>query len=497
MVIVLATLWPGQAREVSRAPGLTGGVGPVARSCDGVTVTPSDDVQKAIDTYPSGTTYCLAAGIYRLEAPLQPKQGDALVGQQGTVLNGAKVLTGWRQHGSLWLAAGFLPPAPSVHGECIETEPTCTYAEDIFLDKRRLERVHSESEVTVGTAYADYRTNTIAIGDNPRGHLLEQAVAPSLISATVDNVTVANLVLEQAANEAQVAAVEARQSKPYKAGVAGSGWQIVNNEVRLNHGVGLGFADGATVTGNFIHHQGQLGFGAWGTGSVVSNNKISFNGGAGYSSEWEAGGGKSWLTEGQTLAHNEVHDNMGPGLWTDTGNIDTRYEYNKISGNWGAGIQHELSYDATIRYNEISGNGRRHKGWAWEAGVQIQSSGGTRSIEIAYNVVKDNANGITLLDSGNRAGELPAPYGPHVVQNVWVHHNTITMSAGQMTGAVMDTGDWDIFDKNSNRFDTNTYYLHSLSEPQFAWNNTELSWSEWQGLENGNDINGRAQLRRR
>ena len=121
--------------------------------------------------------------------------------------------------------------------------------------------------------------------------------------------------------------------------------------------------------------------------------------------------------------------------------MDTHYEYNKIMDNWGAGIQHEISYDATIRHNEISGNGLRHKGWAWEAGIQIQSSGGTKLIEIAFNVVKDNANGITLIDSGKRAAERPAPHGPHVVQNVWVHHNGVTMSAGQTTGAVEDTGD--------------------------------------------------------
>ena len=48
------------------------------------------------------------------------------------------------------------------------------------------------------------------------------------------------------------------------------------------------------------------------------------------------------------------------------------------------------------------GNGRSHKGWAWEAGIQIQSSGGAQLIDIAYNVVENNANGITLIDSGGR-----------------------------------------------------------------------------------------------
>jgi hypothetical protein len=251
------------------------------------------------------------------------------------------------------------------------------------------------------------------------------------------------------------------------------------------------------VSGNFIHHQGQLGFGAWGAGAVVTDNEISYNGIAGYAWEWEAGGGKCWLTERHTLTHNFVHHNRGPGLWADGGNIETHYEANKIVNNWGAGIQHELSYDATIIRNHISGNGRRHKGWAWEAGIQIQSSGGTRLIEIAYNVVTDNANGIALIDSGKRVGDRPAPYGPHLVQNVWVHHNRVTMSAGQTTGAVEDTGDSRIFTGNQNRFEANTYYLQSLVEPNFTWANRDLDWSQWRALGNGNDLNGRAELARR
>jgi parallel beta-helix repeat protein len=488
-VALLAVSWPFDDTE-SAAPGqagLTGPVGPRPRSCDGVTVGPADNLQQVIDAQPSGTTYCLSPGVYRLEQPLRPKEGDAVIGRPGAVISGSKVLTGWRQSDGAWSTTGFLPAAPSTHGECLADVPTCTYAEDVFVDKRRLARVESRSAVTGGTVYADYATNTITIGDDPAQRLVEQAVAPSLVQATVDDVTVANLVLEQAANEAQVAAVESRQTRPYR---MGSGWRILHNEVRLNHGVGLGLADDAVVTGNFVHHQGQLGFGAWGNGSVVSGNEISVNGVAGYSANWEAGGSKSWQTDRHTVRHNYVHDNLGPGLWTDGGNIHTEYSHNKITGNWGAGIQHEISYDATIRHNEISGNGRQHRGWAWEAGIQIQSSGGTGLIEVTGNTLSDNANGIALIESGGRAEEPPARHGPHVVRNVWVHGNRVTMSDGQTTGAVQDIGDTAVYTENNNRFENNTYVVPSLSEPYFSWHDTHLTWSEWRAL--GNDAGGRA-----
>ncbi|WP_165553790.1 right-handed parallel beta-helix repeat-containing protein [Kribbella capetownensis] len=468
--------------------GLIAPVGPVARGCAGVSVHPSEDVQSVIDAHAAGTTYCLSPGVYRLEQPLEPKRGDALIGRQGAVVSGSKVLTGWRRNGGVWSTTGFLPAKPGNHGECLDSVPTCAYTEDVFVDKRRLRRVGSKSAVTVGTVHADYGTNTITIGDDPRLHLVEQAVAPSLIRATVDKVVVANLVLEQAANEAQVAAVEARRTTPYG---MGSDWRISHNEVRLNHGVGLGLADGAVVTANLVHHQGQLGFGAWGNGSVVSGNEISFNGMAGYSPDWEAGGSKSWHTDRHTVRHNYVHDNHGPGLWTDGGNMRTDYSFNKITGNWGAGIQHEMSYDATIKENEITGNGRRHKGWAWEAGIQIQSSGGTGLIEVAGNTLGDNANGIALIESGGRLDEQPAPYGPHVVRNVWVHDNRVRLSAGQTTGAVQDIGDTTVYTGAGNRFENNTYVVSSLNGRYFSWNDTDLTWTEW--LVAGNDNGGRAE----
>jgi hypothetical protein len=477
--------------QVSGA-GLTGPVGPIKRSCQGVVVTTADDIQKVIGTHPPGTTFCLSAGIYRLQTALVPKRGDELIGRLGAVLNGSKVLTGWRRNGNRWSASGFLPAAaPGNGGECAVSAPTCTYTQDVFFDKHRLRRVSSLSAVTPGTVYADYHTDTITISDDPQSHRVEQAVAPSLIDATVDDVTVANLVLEEAANQAQVGAVESRGLTPPIG--SGTGWRILHNDVLLNHGVGIGFSGTSIVAGNFVHDQGQLGLGSAGDGSVVTNNEISFNGTAGYTPAWEAGGSKSWMTEDETFTHNYVHDNMGPGLWDDGGSINTTMEYNNIANNYGAGIQHEISYDAIIEHNQITGNGfGEHKGWAWDAGIQIQSSGGIKQIDIAYNAVVSNYNGITVLDSGNRTMDQPAPHGPHIVENVWVHNNTIAMTGSQTSGIVEDDDHLAVFTANRNRFEANTYYLDSLIIQHFSWAPGNVGWNRWRRF--GNDSDGHALL---
>lgn len=474
-------------------PGLTTPVGPVAGSCSGVTITEGESVQGVIDAHPPGTAFCLTPGTYRLETPLVPRRGDVLAGHRGAVLSGSKVLSTWRADGRVWRAEGFLPRAPSTHGPCESETVSCAYTEDVFIDKHPLRRVDLESEVTAGTFFADYGANTIVIGDDPSARLVEQAVAPSLIRATVDDVTIANLVLEHAANEAQVGAIENRQISPP---AAGSGWQIKDNEVRHNHGIGINVASASIVTGNIVHHQGQLGMGAEGNDSVVRDNEISFNGTAGYDIEWEAGGIKSWMTERLTLKHNYVHDNVGPGIWTDGGALDTTYEYNEVRDNWSAGLIHEISYDASIRHNEISGNGKRGKGWAWDAGIIIQSSGGIELIDVSGNSVASNSNGITVVaDSAtpgrDRSQESPMPHGAHVVQNVRVYDNVLTMFEGQVTGVFEDTGDQGIFTARRVHFDANTYHLGSSStEPHFAWAGANVDWTGWRGV--GNDLNGSA-----
>ncbi|GAA4556708.1 hypothetical protein GCM10023175_59490 [Pseudonocardia xishanensis] len=494
-VAVTAVIPSAAARTASGTPAEGSGPGPripvgqLDRTCDGVRIGPGEDAQRVIDLHPSGTTYCVAAGVHRVAVPLVPKTGDALVGERGSVLSGSIVLTDWVPGRDGWSTAGRLPPAPGTAGECAENAPLCTQTEDVFLDGRRLARVAAARDVVPGTVFVDYAAGRVVLGDDPTGRLVEQAVAPGLISSLADDVTVENLVLEQAANEGQVAALEAREVGGER---FGSGWTIRNNEIRSNHAVGVGFAGGTLVSANVIRDQGQLGFGAWGSGSTVSDNVVSGNGDAGYSFDWEAGGGKSWMTEDLTVEHNLVQDNRGPGLWTDGGNIRTTYAFNVVSDNDGAGIQHEISYDALVTGNDITGNGRVHKGWAWEAGIQIQSSGGVQGrIEVSGNRVTGGPNGITLIEGGDRADEWPAPFGPHLVRNVWVHDNVVVVAPGSSNGAVEDIDDPTVFTNGGNRFEANTYYVPSLDGEHFVWDGTEMPWTVWRGSGVGNDLTGR------
>ena len=283
----------------------------------------------------------------------------------------------------------------------------------------------------------------------------------------------------------------------------GSGWIIEYNHITHNAAAGVTTGDNDRVIGNLIDWNTQAGFGAHGDGGLYEDNDISYNNfGLAVDPNWEAGGGKAWETRNLTFESNYVHDNGGPGLWADTNNIDTVFDHNTITNNRGPGIYDEISYDATIVNNIVTGNGMssapgsdKGQGYGWDAGIQLRASGAlspSSPVIISDNIVTDNFNGITLIQS-------PSPnacrnkfldegrYGPCNVRNVIVENNYITMSQG-MTGEMQDGTNNSIFTSWNNRWVNNHYCVTSLVHPNdsyaynwFAWMNHNVSWSAWQG----------------
>jgi hypothetical protein len=271
------------------------------------------------------------------------------------------------------------------------------------------------------------------------------------------------------------------------------------------------------VIGNFIHHNSQIGIDTNFADSVdptvtfanivVSSNEIAYNNYRhDFDPGWEAGGTKFWGTSNLQVTNNYVHDNIGPGLWSDTDNVKTTYANNDIENNPGGGIAHEVSYDAVIQDNTLKNNGIIFiYGWEYQPQILMNSSGGAATtggqIEITGNVVISGPDGGAVgLQQQDRSTDH-ASYGPHIVQNVYVHDNTVDLSSAiyQPTqsgvyppenGAYEDDGEQLIFTSRNNRFVDNTYYLGSqtLASNAFDWMDDTVGVSAWQGY--GQDTTG-------
>jgi parallel beta-helix repeat protein len=443
-------------------------------SCSGVSVSPGQNLQAAVDGSPGGTTFCLRAGVHRLAAAIVPKAGDGFVGDPGAVVSGAKDITGlFVFSGGVWVASGQTQRNPVTYGVCNPGFDLCASAEDVFFDNSPLLRVGSLAQLGPGKFFFDYGSQRIYIADNPSGHTVEAAVATRAFRGWQTNatfVTIRGLVIEKFANEAGVGAINAN-----------AGWVIENNEVRLNHGIGI--QGGSVIRNNKVHHNGQLGLSVYGDSDVlVENNELAFNNYAGFGTSWEAGGGKFMRTTRLTVRGNYIHDNLGVGIGSDSDNLDTVYEYNRIEDNAGTGIVVEVSYATLIRGNTISRNGFAFTGGLAGAGVYINTS---QDVEISGNTIDRNFQGIGIFSTDRGSG----PYGTYVTKNNYVHDNTLILRDQSATGltsyAVAD------YTSNNNRFQNNHYIMCGTAWFAVSAGNGAYTYTNAAGwVAAGNDTTG-------
>ena len=439
---------------------------------DVVTLGIGDDFSAIVEDAPEGTHFIVAAGTHRLHE-VKPKNGMTFEGAPGAVMSGAVPLPDWvRESDGIWSFDGIEKTAFE-HGVCITNYEGCRLSQDLYMDDVMLWQVTERKDVTSGTWFWDGAT--ILVGDDPTMRRVELSMATYAFYGDASDVTIRDLIVEKYAVPAQFGAI---QSEEHGGGNHGSGWLVEDVELRLNHGAGVRMGDNTTLRRLLVHHNGQMGLAAsGGSGGLVEDCEIHDNNLAGFSWGWEAGGAKFKETTGLVVRGNFVHDNGGPGLWTDIDNVDTLYEDNVATGNAGPGIFHEISYSAVIRNNTVRENGYDLKRWLWGSGILIAAS---QDVEVFGNVVEDNANGIGLIQQDRGSGA----YGEWIVRNVHVFDNVIK---GGRSGAVQDIGDDAIFDAD-NWFQGNSY----SGNVRWAWkNHTRLQWLGWQAT--GNDTEGTLQ----
>lgn len=364
-----------------------------------------------------------------------------------------------------------LPPADRVEirpGESIQAAVDAHPAGTTFLIRAGL---HRRQRV-------EPKDDMVFVGE-PGAILDGGGITDFAFRGTARNVTIRGLVIERYAPGPQMGAIKAGD---HDATGNSTGWVAEDNEIRYNDGGGVRIGHRTTLRNNHIHHNEQIGVVGVGDDVLVEGNEIAWNNwNRAYDYGWEAGGTKFVKTRDLVVRNNHVHDNWGPGLWTDTDNIDTLYEANRVENNADTGIFHEISYRATIRNNIVRGNGFDRVGdWAYGAGILVAHS---PDVEVYGNVVEDNQNGIMGIQQSRGSGA----YGPHDLRNLSVYENVVVQrSKHWAAGVAQDIGDKGVFSRNLS-FDRNRYALGSAGGRWFAWDNGEKTKDQWQryGLDRG------------
>lgn len=437
---------------------------------DAIRVAPSIDLVQLVETSPAASVFVLEAGVHRLTGTLIPKDGQQFFGEQGAIVSGAGLVSGFERVGRRWRVRLAKDLPHGSHGTCQESRPACALQLQLFLDDRRVELAGSVDVMDTGQWAYDPAERTVWIGFDPEGGVVEASMVERAFGGTAADVVITGLTIEKFANQAQLGAVDSRD-EPFvlEGGVA---WRVANNVIRWNHGIGVSLTDRGLISGNVIYENGQLGVAAHGRDVSVRDNEIFGNNTAGFESAWEAGGGKFTYTSGLVVESNFVHDNAGHGLWTDLDAIDTTYRNNVVWDNDHAGIFHEISYAAVIEGNDVRGNGDAYNEWLWGAGIQIA---GSRDVEVTGNTVVGNANGVVAIEQGR--ADAPATHGPLSLSNVLVRNNTIVGNRG-VTGVAQDIGSPSVYTERNIVFVDNTY----SEDARFHWLDEERSEREWRSF---------------
>jgi parallel beta-helix repeat protein len=310
-------------------------------------------------------------------------------------------------------------------------------------------------------------------GDNVAPYAFETLTVPST------NVTIRGLEIT-------------RYASPYQRGALhgdnGTNWVVENNSVHDNAYIGVRAGPGWQVRGNKIYRNGVIGISGYrANGVVIEANEV-------YENNWsrapeqrrraEASGIKFLASADVSIHNNYVHHNLAKGIWLDGCNPTAIIESNTVTDNSHQGIFSEISYNVVIRNNTTERNGFNGAGsWLTGAGIQVTNS---LNVEIVGNTVRNNANGITAMQSSGAALASGA-HGPLRVENLHVHGNVVAMSVGK-TGLAQETGERQVYTSWNNRFENNTYYL-GPNRTYFAWDEKSLNETQWRTT--GNDRNGR------
>ncbi len=445
---------------------------------ESVMVSPGMDISELMEQYPPGTVFVFRSGEYR-GVSIEPRDGDVFVAEPNTILNGSKVLesSAFRQEGNLWVIDGQTQEEWS-QGVCEDDVPRCNYAHVVYFNHQPLPQANSIAEVGPGKWFFDYARDRVYLGDNPNGHLVEISDTWPAFRSDASNVIIRNFIIEKYAAPAQSPAV---------GGSATRNWIVQNNIIRLNGGQGIAAGTGMQVVGNQIVHNGQLGLLGRGDDIRVEGNEIAYNNFKRYQPKWEAGGAKFVMTSRLVVRNNYVHDNGGPGLWTDIDNYGTLYEGNLVVSNETMGIFHEISYDAVIRNNIVKFNAPNYREWLYGAQILISNSS---DVEVYNNEVVatlGGGHGIVIIEQKRIDSQRNIEYfsrGNHI------HHNTIVhMDNDGVTGAGTDLAERaDVFyNQSANVFDNNTYYVANPVSTYWYWRTV----TDWEGFRaNGLEPNG-------
>lgn len=494
---------------------------------DGSEGSPFRTIAHAVTEAPDNATVVVHEGVYResIGDVFRPVRLVVATGEQVIVSGADPVDTAWSPDGrGLWTTP-FASPLPQPGGSGYEivadqidpATPASGHLKQLFVDGVSLEQVVDLADVVsrddvfaydddlhqlvLGFDPADrtVETSTRALGlklhpgDGDGGAqgseltgLIFTASAPlhqdgyAAVIIDAPDVTVTDLTVSQSS---------ATGLAVYAPGVELTRVTASDNGAR---GITANEADGLSITFSRVDRNNAAGFDyqdcGGGTHCVVAGLKVTW-------------------TEGLTVAHSSFSDNQATGLWCDLACVGATLIGNSISGNAKHGLFYEVSRQATISGNVITGHDS-----PGTVGLRLV---GSDDVAVVRNTFDGNLTDLEVSDDPREPGQLADfgvdtdPSGIEVTGNLFAESPDLVDRVGDR--AILETGEPSSTSPTPSRFDSydrNAYALSSNVEGQvpyrFRWINADGSlayrssvdgFTEATGLDRGSTvIDSRAEL---
>ena len=151
---------------------------------DSVLLPLGSDLQSIIDQEDKNTRYILESGVHRGHEIIL-KEGDSLIGEDGAILSGAELLTGWRYQAPYWVHDGpHSKLIPYLDDERRVWEERANYPHDLFCDDVPLRQRMGLSRFLLTGKYwfYDYENDRVFIGFDPSNYQMELSGLSKFIS---------------------------------------------------------------------------------------------------------------------------------------------------------------------------------------------------------------------------------------------------------------------------------------------------------------------------
>jgi parallel beta-helix repeat protein len=489
-----------------------------------VSISPGTSIQSVVDANGTGTTFLLQPGMYRLQNPIVPKDGDSFIGQtacappttscpaiiSGSIVigplasfNGTDyVVTGQTQRGTV----------NETTAQCIPGWLACNIPEDLWFDGVPLQHLYASSlpRIASGQWWFDYATHTIYFHDNPSGHLVETSVARAVAVGPANNVTFQYLTMEEFAAPLDAGGLWPSNGQEGDAQRQANGldWMVENCDMWGHHSVAIAPNYGMQILNNYIHDNGELGIGGGfapdnnlvSSGVLIQGNLVTHNNYANVLPNFGSGGIKFGRTRGAVIKNNTITNNEGAGIHFDTSSSSPVIVGNTVTGNTDAsGIIYEISWASALVYDNVL----QHNGVPAVAGTypgfQIYSSTST-GMNAYCNVMEMSAvTGEQGWDVGasDRGYDDYPPGAYYVSVGNYIHHNTAIWDATATAWVgytQADAASQPNFFTDNAAPDFNTYHVPSLSSADFIYDNDNSQSNTHQTFANyqaaGADVHG-------